>query len=338
MLPRNTPTRRTGACAVPNVAGPLRPDPNRSPASTDESGCGSDVTSGEACDEAHPDDADMPTPPQYPRRTRHAPAATAGSVVRRLNLEWEHLVRSTSQCDLEQLLVEVGWRPASSTAPTAPGGNLTDSRLAAVVAAARSDTVAARVVLQRLLPGLVAIARRRCDAIPGRTAEVLDELVSQAWITIRHFPVERRPTKVAGNLLRDIEYHTFTRPARLRRHGAVAGDGVAQRCIAAPPGASIDHVAEAAQVMRAQRFTSEHPFTEVIDVLITARQSGLAVDDVRFLGALSAGITTEELAAARNVSARAERYRRARLIARLQTEVFGVAVAAHQDPCENLDP
>ncbi|MEY4372813.1 MAG: hypothetical protein RL219_1582 [Actinomycetota bacterium] len=336
MLPRSTLTGRTRRRTGPGGPSPGRPGPNGSDAVADEPGYGRDECGGEGSDEARPDAASMPTPSHRSRTNRPTPSAAAGNVLRRLDLEWEHLVRSTPHIDLEQLLIEVGWRPPVATAQHLPGSDLSDARLAIVVAAARSDTVAARVVLQRLLPGLVAIARRRCTGMGVRTAEVLDELVSQAWITIRHFPVERRPTKVAGNLLRDIEYHTFTRPARLRRHGSVVGDGVAPRCLAAPPGASIDHAAETAQFVRAERFTSEHPFTEVIDVLITARQSGFDDDDVRFLGALSSGVTTEALAAARSVSARAERYRRARLIARLQTEVFGVAVAAPPESCANL--
>jgi DNA-directed RNA polymerase specialized sigma24 family protein len=85
--------------------------------------------------------------------------------------------------------------------------------MARLLLAARVDEVAARVVLQRLLPGLVG--RARCWA--GRAAggsDALDELLAAAWTVIRSFPVERRPRHLVANLLRGAEYHAFVRPTR----------------------------------------------------------------------------------------------------------------------------
>jgi DNA-directed RNA polymerase specialized sigma24 family protein len=79
--------------------------------------------------------------------------------------------------------------------------------------AARVDDVAARVVLQRLLPGLVGRARRWAGRAEGGS-DALDELLAAAWTVIRTFPVERRPGHLVANLLRGAEYHAFVRPTR----------------------------------------------------------------------------------------------------------------------------
>jgi DNA-binding NarL/FixJ family response regulator len=91
-----------------------------------------------------------------------------------------------------------------------PAGDLVLARL---LLAARSDDLAARVVLQRLLPGIVARARVWARRAPGN-AEALDELLAVSWSVIRTYPLERRPTHLAANLLRDAEYHAFIRATR----------------------------------------------------------------------------------------------------------------------------
>ncbi|MDP9420263.1 MAG: hypothetical protein M3P53_08985 [Actinomycetota bacterium] len=71
--------------------------------------------------------------------------------------------------------------------------------LAALARLAASDKLAARTLLQALVPGLVALAR---GPLAGdRTC--LDELVSLAWERIRTYPT-RRPGSVAANVLYDV--------------------------------------------------------------------------------------------------------------------------------------
>ena len=88
-----------------------------------------------------------------------------------------------------------------------------DRVLAALVVAARTDPLAARVVLQRLLPGISALARRRSRCMDEHMRNT-DEAVAAAWSVICTHPVERRPDWVASNLLRSVDYHTFVRPTR----------------------------------------------------------------------------------------------------------------------------
>jgi DNA-directed RNA polymerase specialized sigma24 family protein len=96
-----------------------------------------------------------------------------------------------------------------------------DALLAVLVNAARTDTTAARIVLQRLVPGLVTAAVRRTAGRPGERQNMFDDLVAAAWVLIRTFPIERRPAKIAVNVLRDAEYVVCVRPTRLRSAGEI---------------------------------------------------------------------------------------------------------------------
>jgi hypothetical protein len=97
-----------------------------------------------------------------------------------------------------------------------------DARLAVLAGeAARGDRAAARVVLQRVLPGLVSQAARRASQLSRPFDELVHELAASAWFVIVSYPVERRPIKVAVNVVRDADYRLFgytpvaERPERL---------------------------------------------------------------------------------------------------------------------------
>jgi hypothetical protein len=104
-----------------------------------------------------------------------------------------------------------------------------DAALARAVARAATDDAAARLVLRRILPGLVAIARRRCCTSLRPASDVLHDLVATAWIAIRTYPIERRPARVASNLVRDTEYLLFVRENRLRRVDETSTDSHTDR-------------------------------------------------------------------------------------------------------------
>ena len=95
----------------------------------------------------------------------------------------------------------------------AAGNGGDDHVLGSLVRLAVTDQLAARVVLQRLLPGISTMARRRTGR--GRSYHsVLDEVVATAWTVIRTYPVDRRHTYVAVGLLREIDYQSFRRARR----------------------------------------------------------------------------------------------------------------------------
>jgi hypothetical protein len=71
--------------------------------------------------------------------------------------------------------------------------------LAALARLAVSDQLAARTLLQALLPGIVTMASTGCSDDPA----AVDELVSLAWERIRTYPASRLGS-VAANILLDV--------------------------------------------------------------------------------------------------------------------------------------
>lgn len=118
--------------------------------------------------------------------------------------EWR--VAPAPLTSLDELLTLTGLGPG-------PLDSECDLRLAQLVALASHDDLAARVVLQRMLPGLSASAKRYSRSFDTQL-EALDELLSEAWTVIRSFPIERRDRYVIKNLLRDCEYRAFLKPKR----------------------------------------------------------------------------------------------------------------------------
>jgi DNA-directed RNA polymerase specialized sigma24 family protein len=88
-----------------------------------------------------------------------------------------------------------------------------DEVLCALLRLAREDALAARAVLTALMPGLKSIARRLLVDV-RRREDVWQLLLANAWEQIRAYPLERRPRRVAANLLLDTLRGTL---AELRR-------------------------------------------------------------------------------------------------------------------------
>jgi DNA-binding CsgD family transcriptional regulator len=185
--------------------------------------------------------------------------------------------------DLDDLLTSVG-------ALGDPRDSLADEMLAELVAVAHADMVAARVVLQRLLPGMVAIARRRGASHWGAQQEAFDDMVSMAWIVIRNFPIATRSRRVAANLLRDLEYKTFVRPRRL-----ASGSEQARQ-----PDSLPERITDASGRCPGER----HAFDDIVSIISEARRSGLDGDDLRLAGRMAAGIPVSQMAKEFNVSER----------------------------------
>ena len=74
-----------------------------------------------------------------------------------------------------------------------------DGLLAVLARRARTDYVAARVLLQALRPGLRTLTRRLGHGRCG----VDQELIAVAWELICTYPIERRPRSIAANILLD---------------------------------------------------------------------------------------------------------------------------------------
>ncbi|WP_045876465.1 hypothetical protein [Pseudofrankia sp. DC12] len=193
-----------------------------------------------------------------------------------------------------------------------------DRVLAALVGRARvGDLAASRVVLERLAPALTGQARRRCGNGGVSFGDVFAELVGAAWIVIRCYPLERRPVKVAANLVRDTVGLVFgyvpvvqarTVPGGLapQRRGAVRTDGQGAGDRRVAMSAAAGQVATGGAVPAASSRGAE-----LFAVLLDGRAAGVPVERLRVLAELGiVGLSQREVAARAGVSERAVRARR----------------------------
>jgi DNA-directed RNA polymerase specialized sigma24 family protein len=122
------------------------------------------------------------------------------------------------------------------------GAAAKDELLQALVRIAAEESLAARVVLHALMPGLKRIAGRVLLDLSERD-ELWALLLAHAWERIRRYPLARRPQRIAANILLDTLRRT-TRELereRRRRHRSVTGE--ASHC------PSSDQRAEATRIL-----------------------------------------------------------------------------------------
>jgi hypothetical protein len=232
---------------------------------------------------------------------RSAPARTTAPhrLGDRLHREWSHLrsrpaaVRHAAGWaivegplrDLDQVLLAVGyevaWTPHN------------DAALRRLVGQAAHDLLAARVVIQRILPGLLAVARRRV-AVDG----VLDELIGAAWIAVRTFNPVRRPSCMAAALIADADYRAFRMGWRRGSCGEQPIGLVADDLAGDDPGATPEQI--------------------LAGVLELAAESGVPEADIDLIRRLAGATPTHELATILNVTPRTVRNRRDRITDRLR--------------------
>jgi DNA-directed RNA polymerase specialized sigma24 family protein len=184
-----------------------------------------------------------------------------GDVVSRLEREWLALIRPVSF-----RLLEWGARERALARFRSPDELIRfllrpgpwaarDAVLAALLAQARVEPLAGRVVLAALLPGLKRIAEE--VILDARDREELWQLLlACAWERIRRYPLERRPSRIAANLLLDARRRAldaFTRERGLRARLASA----APPSPAPPEAASGDVEVLLAKAVRAKALSRE---------------------------------------------------------------------------------
>jgi len=199
---------------------------------------------------------------------------------------WEFLPRPAR--DLDDLLTMCGF----GTAVDDTDG---DRILWHVVRRAEHDELAARVALQRIMPSLLSIARKRGRMSAGGMNGALTDAITSAWIVIREFPHDRRHHKIAANLVRDTEYYAFVREGRLKRvQETQIGDEHLMR------------LAEPEVILTSER--------ELEDVLVQANELGVNNEYIEILSTLGSGVHGSELAMELGVSPRTVRNHRRRAI------------------------
>ena len=179
-----------------------------------------------------------------------------------------------------------------------------DQMFLCLVRLAAHDELAARVALHRVLPAIMAIAKRRGRIHPHGAYAAMSELLTTAWEVIRTYPCERRPKKIAANIVRDIEYFTYVRDARLKR--------VTEVCVESDHsfGSSPDDEPTAAE--------------ELCEVLADAAAAGLDPNDLSLLRRYAAGESTQTIAESLGLSPRTVRNRRRAALDEVRQRVVGV--------------
>jgi hypothetical protein len=175
----------------------------------------------------------------------------------------------------------------------------------ALIHRARHDDLAARIVLQRLVPGLMALAEQHGHG--RRRAEITDELVSAAWTVIRTFESGDNPRFLVSRLVRACEYQVFEKGQR-RKLRTESTDDDRFAGLRAPEHSEALH--------------------ELADVVADARTSGAINDaDVRFLARYVTSNTAQDLAAQLCVTPRTIRNRRDAIVYRLRAQVAAANAA-----------
>lgn len=226
----------------------------------------------------------------------------------RLHREWRHLRRRPTLidrartwgfgpiADLDDLLVMSGLDQAPTPAH--------DHALRGLVELARTEDLAARVVVQRLLPGLLTVVARRGRRGHRTGGDPLDELLGAAWVAVRTFDLSRRPASLAGALVSDAEYRVFRAPYRRRRPEPIDPT-------------SIELDAACGEV--------RHPADELHDLLADAEDAGVPKSDLDLAQRLLTSPSTEAVAASLGVTARTIRNRRKRLTDQLRAVALPAA-------------
>ena len=208
---------------------------------------------------------------------------TQRSAIRRANT-WPIIDVPIS--DLDQVLTLIGYE--QEPCPAA------DDRLLQLLRIAPDDELAARVIVQRTLPGLLAIVRRRRWS--GH-AEAFDELLGAMWVVIRTYNPSRQPASPAAALISDADYRAFRMPQRRLNSTEIPVDTTV-----------IEPVA-----------TSSRSADDELDELFAdARAAGFAETDLQFLRDVLSGTKAIDVATAMSITPRTLRNRRDRLAVRLR--------------------
>jgi hypothetical protein len=92
----------------------------------------------------------------------------------------------------------------------------TNRILTALIRRAGDDDLAARTMLQALIPGLVNVTKRLGGAVIDEELEA--QVLTEAFDRIRNYPLERRPRAIAANVIQDVFGRLCRARSRERDH------------------------------------------------------------------------------------------------------------------------
>ena len=172
-----------------------------------------------------------------------------------------------------------------------------DVILLRLVDLAHSDELAGRILVQRLLPGLISRSLRYRGF--HDTIDPVELAVPAAWLAIRSYDTDRRRHHVAASLLSDAVFQAFRRPIRRRSSTELAQPDRVFVALAIDDGSS-------------------SAFEELAAVVRDARCAGLPAHDIELLQHLARSDSPGTVARDRNVTPRTIRNHRDRAVARIR--------------------
>lgn len=128
-------------------------------------------------------------------------------------------------CDLDDLI--------HVTQPGVISGGRGDEILRRLITLVSDEELAGRIVLQRILPGLISRSRRWDGHARG--ADVCDIAVGAAWLAIRTYDVGARARHVAPSLIADALWIGFRRGSRKKVEQEIPVPGSVLMAHPAPP-------------------------------------------------------------------------------------------------------
>jgi hypothetical protein len=173
-----------------------------------------------------------------------------------------------------------------------------------LVELARHDELAGRVLIQRLLPGLISRAVAHRDYY--ETIDPIELVVPAAWLALRTFDTERRRHHVAASLISDAVFAAFRAPLRRRSSSEEVR--------------SPDHFEAGAY-----EFAPASALEELAGVVRDARSAGVPTGDIELLRRLAQVESPSMVANERNVTSRTIRNHRDRAVERVRA---ALAIAA----------
>jgi hypothetical protein len=206
-------------------------------------------------------------------RLQHAPSTT--TVLARWRAEEPHLAPYSSLAEILE------------AARSLPGADA-DAILAALIRRAPTDEVATHLVLRRVLHGILRATLRRAATGRWRARPLFSEMVGMAWIVIRTYRLDRRPDKIAVNILCDAEYGVCVQPYRLLSN--------TERLVGSATELLGGRVADVEGLPEGQ---GRHAADELAAVLAAGRDAGLSSDDMDLLHSLYLEAEPVQAAAAR---------------------------------------
>lgn len=180
-----------------------------------------------------------------------------------------------------------------------------DELLCELVLRARDHELAGRIVLQRILPGLVVGSlryRRFCDAL-----DPVEIAVPVAWDAIHRYDVGRRKHQVAASLISDTIYRAFRGPTRRRSTEEVVW----------APMKFVELTIDALNTGDAAG-----PLEELASIVREAREAGVPREDLDFVRDLVSEGSPSALAKRRGVTTRTIRNHRDRAVGRIREAVL----------------